>query len=475
MGIRIPQRPPALVVAVALSLCGACVTAGDAGGRPPTPNILIIITDDQTRGLEVMPSVKQLFAREGKRFPNAFATTPLCCPSRASIYSGLYAHNHGVFNNFEAEDLDQSETIQAALHDAGYRTGLFGKFFNHWDVERAPSYFDEWAMFPAPRNAAYYEGAEWNVNGEVQEVQEYATGYIEERGVEFLEATEASDEQPWLAVIATTAPHYPFTPEARYADVEVPPWDLNPAVGEKDRRDKPGYVRRADCLRRCGAQKRAAQLRTLMSVDDLVERLFGTLDELGENRDTLAFYLSDNGQMWGEHGLGDKRVPYLPSIQIPLLMRWPGHIEPSTDNRLVANIDVAPTVLAATGVSQPGDRPDGMSLLRGRDRRRLFIEYQREPRIERLPESVRTPPSWRSVVTDGRQFIGYYAPGGELIGKELYDLREDPWQLDNLFAPSGRAKGKKTSRPELPVARATLKRLKTILRTDAECTGKTCP
>jgi arylsulfatase A-like enzyme len=74
-----------------------------------------------------------------------------------------------------------------------------------------------------------------------------------------------------------------------------------------------------------------------MSVDDLVERLFGTLDELGENRDTLAFYLSDNGQMWGEHGLGDKRVPYLPSIQIPLLMRWPGHIEPSTDNRLVAN------------------------------------------------------------------------------------------------------------------------------------------
>lgn len=121
-----------------------------AGEEPRPPNILIILTDDQRAAtLRVMPAVRRWFRRDGTRFTHAFATTPQCCPSRASIFTGEWAHNHGVNNNEQARQIDHRSTIHAILKEAGYRTAISGKFLNKWGVEQRPPFFHRWAIFDA--------------------------------------------------------------------------------------------------------------------------------------------------------------------------------------------------------------------------------------------------------------------------------------------------------------------------------------
>jgi arylsulfatase A-like enzyme len=393
-------------------------------GSPP--NVLFIVTDDQrpTETLDAMPKTRSRFGDRGTYFPNAFTTTPLCCPSRASIFTGRYAHNHRVRDNSQGWLLDQRSTIQRRLREAGYTTALFGKFLNNWDLAKNPPYFDKWSLF----NNGGYTNFPANEQGQTKTIFRYATNYVADKASEFIRQAEGDDERPWFLYVAPTAPHGPFTPEPKYEDVSVPKFVRNPAFFEADLSDKPPFVQQAHTERAVVFERRTAQLRMLMSVDDLVARVFAALGATGETDNTLAFFISDNGYIWGEHGLVEKRHPYTHSVKIPFYMRWPGRVrQGAVDPRTVANIDLAPTVMDAAGLATDPSM-DGMSLLQGGSRDRILMEV--------LLSSVY--PTWASIRTHDYQYTEYYrdselTPGDEPFFREYYDLVADPWQRTNFL------------------------------------------
>jgi arylsulfatase A-like enzyme len=397
-----------------------------ANGRP---NVLIIVTDDQRAGLSVMPATRRWLRDGGTEFKNAIATTPLCCPSRASIFTGRYAHNHHVFSNGgDGGNLIQESTLQFYLRQAGYETALFGKYLNRWGASEAPPYFDRFAIAMGSRH--YYDGV-FNVNGNVPTVRDYNTSYIRDKAVRFLQSNRAQTG-PWFLYLATAAPHDPFTAQPKYAQARVSPWAGDAAVFEKDRSDKPPYVQGQHAGIRFGRKTRAKQFRTLMSVDDMVSRVFHTLKDLGEARNTLVLFISDNGFMWGEHGLRGKSLPYEQAIRVPFLARWPGHFRAgAVDNRLVANIDIAPTILEAAGITPDPAYPlDGRSLL-GSDSQRQsqLTEY-----FPSLFVPTAEPRYWASIRSTTFKYTEYYSDDGTtVIDREYYNLRTDPWELHNLL------------------------------------------
>jgi arylsulfatase A-like enzyme len=424
--------------------------------------VLIFITDDQRAdSLEVMPKTIRWFREGGREFTRAFVTTPLCCPSRASIFTGRYAHNHGVLDNFSATSLDQRSTLQRYLQAAGFQTGIAGKFLNEWDLTIDPPFFDRWAIF---RDHLNYYGVDFNVDGDIRTVKGYSTTFIEQLATEFLADFERHDDQPWLLYVTPLASHKPFTAEPQYADAPVPSEPLNPAVLEDDLSDKPPFLQHRELGPKGSRLKRQQQLRTLMSADDLVGRVMTEVRRLGELGNTLAVFLSDNGFLAGEHGLVDKRLPYTESTQIPLFVRWEGHIDSGTvDVRLAANIDVAPTVLAATGVSSRRRYPvDGRDLLRPEIRSRLVMEYFFDP--------VRPVPEWAAARTEEFLYAEYYTKDGTTMFQEYYDLTEDPWQLTNLLGDSEEANDP---------PRSLLNRLTRLVAAGSRCRGnegaRACP
>lgn len=420
------------------------------------PNVVVILTDDQRRnGLqEVMPATTRIFGRSGIDFTSAYATTPLCCPSRASIYSGRYAHNHGEKTNKTATrpSFHARGTVQHLLQGNGYETAMFGKYPLVQSRTEAPPFFDEWATYRLSQRG-YYD-VTWNFNGEEILIPGYTTRIIGELGQDFITRQEAADDQPWLMFLSTTAPHAPFTSVPRNRHARVSSWRGNPAVHEEDLSDKPPHNQDPayDYIR--GVVTRKRQLRTLMSVDDMVEKVFEALRLTGETENTLAFYLSDNGHLWGEHRLFGKRHPYLPSVQIPLLLKWPARLDGRRkDGRLVANIDLAPTILEAAGVEPDPNYPhDGRSLLGTSSRSRLLLEYWSEGDL--------AIPSWAATLTDGYQYVEHYDGSGAPTFREYYDLIIDPWQLENSYDA---------------VAVPDRVLLEEQLTRDRSCIGDTCP
>jgi arylsulfatase A-like enzyme len=442
----------ALFVAVALpAALGPGLAA--ANGRP---NVLVILTDDQRQDgtMEVMPKTLQWFEAGGTKYTNAFATTPVCCPSRASLFSGRYTHNHGVATNDSASVLDQRFTLQAYLKAVGYRTGMFGKYFNAWNLFRNPPSFDDWAIFTAG-----YLPIRVNERGTLKTVRQYATSYIRDNAVSFIQASESQDSTPWFMEVSTTAPHAPSTPEALYQDASVSPYNPNPAVSEGDRRDKPPHIQSRTVSTATVEQERAQQLRTLMSVDDTVETLFQTLEATGETANTLAVFASDNGYLWGEHGLSGKGTAYDQSVRVPMYARWPGHfVAGATDNRMVAILDLAPTIVNAVGGIAPGVPMDGRSLLDPlQNRTRVLTEYG----------GVRTDfaPGWAALRTLTSNYVEHYdsADPQRIVHREYYDLFADPFELDNLLGDASTANDPNTAA------------LSAQLAADRDCAGADCP
>lgn len=414
------MRPAALIVLVAAS---ALVPAVGASGTERPPNVLIVLTDDQRPGtLSVMPQTRWWFRQHGVLYQKAHVTTPLCCPSRASILTARYAHNHGVETNHSADALDFASTLPRYMREAGYTTAYVGKFLNGWESD--PPYFDRWATLDSPFSGDGYTDVPFNVNGVSKTVERYSTDYIRDWAVRFIEGAEEQDDRPWFLMVAPIAPHLPATPAEKFEDAPLPKWNPSPAVLEKDRSDKPPHVRESSVTLAGMTTVRRSQLRTLMSVDLLVDRLMRTLGSLGERGDTLAFYISDNGFLWGDHGVRGKRYPYSFSRRVPMLARWPGHLAPGTvDGRLAANIDIPATILDAAAVT-PGGVIDGRSLLDPEQRDRLFLEYAADPDA--------AVPAWRSLVTEGMHYVEHL-DGTVVTFREYYDLDKDPWQLVNLL------------------------------------------
>ena len=455
-GVSDSTRFVALLVAFA-GLVAAC-DGGPGAAAPvpepePRPNILLVITDDQraTGSMQALPAVRRLFGREGRRFTNAFATTPLCCPSRASIVSGRYAHNHGVQTNDDGMDLDARATVQRHLQDAGYRTAVVGKYLNRWDPKVNPRYFDKHAIWLR----GIYRHSSWNINGRIRRPEGYTTSLMTGFATRFLRAFERDDDAPWYLWLGPNAPHSPYAAEHRYKGAKTKGWAGNPATRDRDVSDEPAFIERSQSSTEHARRIRRKQLRTLYSVDDQVTEVFELLRELGEEEDTLAIFMSDNGFLWGEHGIVGKRYAYTQSIQIPLMMRWAGEIEPgSVDDRLVANLDLAPTLLEAAGVELPQEM-DGTSLLGDRARRRLLIEQ--------WGDEETYVPTMASLRSDDYQYVEYYGKGGRVVAREYYDLAADPWQRRNLLGDDDRSND--------PDVRALTRRL----RRDRSCTGSSCP
>jgi arylsulfatase A-like enzyme len=422
-------RRPAVTV-VTLALWAVALVPGQ--GPPASaqqagpPNVLIVLTDDQRiESMGPMRRTRRWFKRQGTDFVNAYVTTPLCCPSRASILTGRYAHNHRVRTNADAPELDPESTIQRYLGDAGYRTAIVGKYLNSW--KGPPSHFEQWHTF---ENVSKYKGARFNSNGVVHKVKKYSTDYIGDRARGLVRQFELTDAKPWFLVVSTWAPHTPAQAAKRHRKSKVGQWAGNPAVFETDRTDKPAYVQAKSAGFKGGRRLRERQLRTLKAVDDLVERLFSTMKSLGEASDTLAFFLSDNGIMWAEHGMKSKTTPYTAATKVPLLVRWPGHLpQKVADPRIAANIDIVPTIMEAAGITPDPEFPlDGRSLLQPDARERLLLELTGG-------NNQIDAPTWGSTLTPEYQYIEYYDDlSGAVTFREYYDMVNDPFQLENLLA-----------------------------------------
>jgi arylsulfatase A-like enzyme len=438
----------------ALTLIPLVRTAGPAVGQSSRPNVLIILTDDQRAmdTLEHMPSTQQWFSQGGTTFTEAFAPTPLCCPSRAALMTGRFNHNNNVRTNGDQAQLDHASTIQRYLRDANYRTGMAGKFLNLWPVEQDPPHFDRWALL-RPENSGYFNGR-FNVDGTVTTEPTYSTDFIRDYALGLLDGWESNDDRPWFLYLAPYAPHDPAEPAPRHAAAAFPLWPGNPAVFEADKSDKPPSVKNASRTYEEALIDRERQLRTLLAVDEMVDAVFQRLDQLGE-QDTLAFFLSDNGFFWAEHGLRGKDRPYTEAIKVPLLMRWPGKVAAGASHGSpVANIDLAPTIMDATGITPDAQfPPDGRTLLGSGPRRKMLTES--------WPPNARGP--WASTRTPQYQYMEYYErETGAVKYREYYDLTVDPFQLTNLF-------GDKNPRND-PWAPALVRELESL----KGCVGQVC-
>jgi arylsulfatase A-like enzyme len=442
------------VTRLALAALLLLALAAPAAAQKAQPNLLVVMTDDQRASgtMAVMPQTRRKIGRQGTTYTNAHATTPKCCPSRASFFTGRYAHNHGVISNSRGANLDQSRTIQRLLQRRGYMTAIFGKYLNAWPVEVSPPFFDEWAI-----SNGGFEDTFWNINGRVRTKHRYATDLVADWAVRFIRQAERRDDsQPWLAWVTPYAPHLPSTPAQRHRDVGLPSFPLTPAMQETDLSDKPPFLEAARNEEDRLEVARDDGRRSLIAVDEMVGRLMKELRERGEAGNTLVVFTSDNGFMLGEHGgVVGKDLPYPASSGIPLMVRWPGHFRRGrTNGKIVANIDVAATLLDAAGLRH---RTDGRSLLERGRRSALLVESRGSYSEDRAPRL----PAFRSILTRNYRYAEYYRHGTfDLIFREYYDHGIDPWELENRA-------------PELTEERR--QDLSDRVKEYGTCKGRSCP
>lgn len=402
------------------------------------PNIVLVVTDDQRADeLEVMRSVRGLLVDRGMRLERAFVVNPLCCPSRTTILTGLHSHGTGIYMNGSRgahggfDDFDDRRTLPIWLRRAGYRTGLFGKYLNGYD--RAAYVPPGWSTWRALVGTSMYLDYELSVDGRSvmrgSTPDDHSVDVLAGMADDFVRSTPS--EQPLFMYLAPPAPHGPFLAPPRYQDTPIAPVGPLPSFDEARVRDKPAWIQRLPRLtkaeRREMSRRWVAKARTLLAVDDAVERVIHALEETGRMSNTLFVFTSDNGMSHGEHRLSTKLNPYEESVRVPMIVRWDGQIPPGTTSRsLVANVDLAPTFLAAAGIASP-DRVEGVSLLpllrRGEPvRTSVLIEHQHNP----ITDGKQDPPTYCAIRLPRWKLVRY----GNAV--ELYDLERDPWELRNL-------------------------------------------
>jgi len=406
-----------ILVAIILLSAAGCRSLFQEDKRP---NFLIIVTDDQRFDtMEYMPNTQQLIFDQGVTFTNGFITTPLCCPSRSSILTGMYAHNHGVLEN----DMRlKYSTFIDLMHENGYYTGLIGKYLNSWKGEARPEY-DYWVSYF--RGETRYYKPDLNVNGEwTRHEDQYISYVLGDYVVEFL-GKAARQNKPFILVFTPNAPHEPVTPakEDRKLLQDLPPY-RPPSFNEEDISDKPAWLAERPPLTdeeiAFNDEFRKNQLLTLISLDRTIARIMTGLQGTGMLDDTFILFISDNGKFWGEHRITSKNGMYDEASRVPFAIRYPPLVSsPYIDGEhVVANIDIAPTVLELANIPIPASM-DGLSLV-------SLLSGKTDWREGVLLEGW--PPRGVYAAVHTNRYV--YA---ETVDDkaEFYDLQIDPYQLQN--------------------------------------------
>lgn len=425
--------------------------AADRGGRP---NIMLLFADDMTaEDLAAMPVTRRVLGRNGVRFTRAIAPTPSCCPARATMLTGRYAHNTGVYTNraggswSEYRD-DERDSLPVWLRKAGYATSWIGKYMNGYPGEARPSTVPPgWTHWHVPIRRIY-NYRRWTINHD---------GHVHRQGPRYQtlawrdQMLRQVDElaparRPFFMSVSFVAPHggSPRDPDdvgpnargdgplgtpyvqSRDRDTWDRPRPDKPSLDEENVSDKPQYVRDAAPRDEAALLESWQQRReSLASVDRAVGSLVERLRRLGELRDTLLVFTSDNGFLLGEHGLKAKSVPYEEAVRVPLLVRGPGFGGGRTSSVPVSQADFAPTFLhlARGRASLP---LDGVSL------HQVLADPRRWRSRDLLTQFGQPGADGRFRWTGVRTRRWVYTEYAATAEQELYDMRRDPYQLHNL-------------------------------------------
>ena len=450
--------------AAALTLTKPVFSSGPSESEKP--NIIFIMSDDHTfqaissynsRLADICPTPNiDRLAEEGMRFNQCFVTNSISSPSRASIMTGMYSHENGVYK-FTPLAHDQP-TLPKEMQDAGYQTSIIGKYHLHSN----PVGFDYYSVLPgqgAYHNPEFIEKGDqhpsgWVAQGGRTRYEGHSSDVIADQALEYLKKQKNKD-QPFMFFCHFKAPHDMWKYASRYGDfledTRIPePASLfenyqgksdalkkttqkvgNPVVGQT------AFEERTSHLEGRARKKKAYQiymkkyLRCVKGVDDNVGRILDYLEQSGMDENTIVIYTGDQGFFLGEHGLYDKRFMYEQALRMPLLIRWPNHVESGKVNReMILNIDFAPTILEAAGV-EPPERMQGRSflpMLKGEDlpnwRDAMYYRY--------YYSHFRTEPHY-GVRTQRYKLISFH----RLDQWELYDLKRDPREMNNVYGDPG--------------------------------------
>jgi N-acetylglucosamine-6-sulfatase len=443
-------RPSRIATVIAAAVIGASSGAGAQSPAATPRNVVFILSDDHRYDLMSFmksappflrtPNLDRM-AKQGAHVRNAFVTTALCSPSRASILTGQYAHRHGVVDNTSPIPVG-TVFFPEYLQQAGYRTAYIGKWHMGEDAESdmPRKGFDHWVSF---RGQGTYFDPLLNINGERKQLKGYTTDIITDQALNWLrQQRESRDGKPFFLYVAHKAVHAEFQPAPRHRGrfaAEPVPKPATMANTESNYWGKPAWVRAqrgswhgVDFMYH-GAmefdQFYRAYNETLLALDDGVGRVLDYLDKSGLSRNTLVVYMSDNGFVLGEHGLIDKRHAYEESMRVPMLVYAPGMVAPGTTiETMVRNIDIAPTLLEMAGARsrQPIDGRSVLGAIRGQSVAapgEMLYEYYWEYAFPHTPTTF-------ALRGDRYKYIYYH---GVWDVNELYDLRTDPQERVNLI------------------------------------------
>lgn len=425
----------------------ASIVSERIAGRQPR-NVVFILSDDHRydamsfmgHPLAKTPRMDAM-ARNGAHLKNAFVTTSLCSPSRVSILTGLYTFRHRVIDNQRTVP-EGTIFFPQYLQQAGYTTAFIGKWHMGAATDEPRPGFDDWMSFRG-QGKYYPPNDKYTLNDNGQRVPQdgYITTVLTQRAIEFLEQ-QTDREQPFFLYLSHKAVHGPWTPEPQYegslaeADFELPP---SSQLFTHNRRNRPRWLldqrnswHGMDFPLHTAASVEAYYKRcceALRSVDDSIGAVMTQLKKMNLYDDTLVIYMGDNGYMFGEHGLIDKRVAYEASSRVPMLLQCPAIVPAGTVvDEVVANIDIAPTVMEAMGLKKP-PHMDGQSFLplaRGKEiawRDYFLYVYYWEQNYPQTPTHF-------SLRGDQYKYTTYY---GLWDTDELFDIRADPTEQNNLI------------------------------------------
>ncbi|HAO67401.1 MAG TPA: acetylglucosamine-6-sulfatase [Verrucomicrobiales bacterium] len=416
-------------------------------------NIVLILSDDHRHDfmgfMEGGPAFLETpnldrMAAQGAHFRNAFVTTSLCSPSRASILTGQYMHHHRVVDN-QRPVAEGTRFFPEYLQEAGYTTGFVGKWHMGHDHDEPRKGFNHWVSF---KGQGTYFDPELNLNGSRKSFKGYTTDILADQALEWLKTR--SDEDPFLLYLSFKAVHYPFQPaprhHGRYEDKAID-YPMTMANTESNYQTQSNWIRE----RRYGIhgidhmETGPLDKDPVPSFDDLYHRYCETVHGLDENigrvldyldssklmENTIVVYLGDNGFALGEHGFYDKRDAFEESIRIPMLAMAPGLIKPGSKiDAMMLNMDLAPTLLEAANINiQKSMQLDGQSALpwlRGETipwRDHILYEYHWEWNFPATPTTL-------AIRGDRYKYIYYH---GVWDRNGFYDLETDPNERVNLI------------------------------------------